>query len=108
MDAAEAILDHQRAEGRSGKHCEEDIAQESGAAKRKAKSATKHRKRDNKKARVEVHAATVGRDGTQHGLQLIVGDDPSVYANKYRRRRAMGAPWVTRSDKRGRGRWRHQ
>ena len=78
MDAAEAILDHQRPEGRSGKHCEEDIAQESGAAKRKAKSATKHRKRDNKRARVEVHAATVGRDGTQHGLQLIVGDDPST------------------------------
>ena len=61
MDAAEAILDHQRSE-RSGKHCEEDKAQEkSGAAKRKAKSATKHRKRDSKRARVEVHAATVGR-----------------------------------------------
>jgi hypothetical protein len=23
-----------------------------------------------------VHAATIGRTGTQHGLQLMVGDDP--------------------------------
>ena len=92
MDTAEAILAHQRPEGRSGKHCEEDNAQEkSGAAKRKAKSATKHRKRDNKRARVEVHAATVGRDGTQHGLQLIVGDDPPTPIN------IVGAvPWEHR------------
>ena len=81
MDAAEAILDHQRSKGRSGKHGEEDVTQESGPAKRKAKSATRHRKRDNKRARVEVHAATVGRYGTQHGLQLIVGDDPSTPIN---------------------------
>ncbi len=91
MDAAEAMVDHQQPEGRSGKHCEEDIAQESGAAKRKARSASKHRKRDNKRARVEVHAATVGRDGTQHGLQLIVGNDPPTPIN------IVGAvPWEHR------------
>ena len=83
MDAAEASLDHQRSEGRSGKHCEEDKAQEkSGAAKRKAKSATRHRKRDSKRARVEVYAATVGRgDETQLGLHLIVGGDPPTPIN---------------------------
>ena len=106
IDAAEAILDHQRPEGCSGKYCEEDIAQESGAAKRKAKSATKHRKRDNKRARVEVHAATDGRDGTQHGLQLIVGNDPPRQIN------IVGAvPWEHRGllgQTRGGGRWRHQ
>ena len=92
MDAAEAIVDHQRSEDRSGgKHGEKEVTQESGEAKRKTKSVTRHRKRDNKRARVKVNAATVGRYETQHGLQLIVGDDPSTPIN------IVGAvPWEHR------------
>ena len=76
--AAESIVDQQRAEDRSGKNGEEDVTQESGAVKRRKTTASRHRMRDNKRARVELNAATVGRYETQSGLQIIVGDDPST------------------------------
>ena len=77
MDAAEAIVDHQRSEDRSGgKHGEKEGTQESGAVKRGKTTAYRNRMRENKRARVELNTATVGRYETQHGLQIIVGDDP--------------------------------
>ena len=81
MDATDAIVDHQRAEDRSssssgGKHGEKEGTQESGAVKRRKTTAYRNRMRENKRARVELNTATVGRYETQHGLQIIVGDDP--------------------------------
>ena len=105
MDAAEAIVDHQRSEDRSGgKHGEKEGTQESGAVKRRKTTASRHRMRDNNRARVELNAATVGRYETQHGLQIIVGDDPSMPIS------IVGAvPWeYRRSDKWEKGRWRQQ
>jgi len=78
LETAEAILDQQRAEYRSGKLGEEDVTQKNGAAKRKAKTVNRHRQRDSKRARVDVNAATVGRYETSNGLRLIVGEDPST------------------------------
>ena len=79
MDTMGASIDrHQQIEGLSdAKHG----AQDSGVAKRKAKLYTKHRRRNNKRAREEVNTATIGRYEIQRELQLVVGDGTSTPTN---------------------------
>ena len=90
MDTAEEILDRQRSEDLRGKRGAEDEMQDSGVVKRKAKLEARHRARNNKRAREELNAATIGRYGIQHRLQLIVDDSTSTPRN------ASAVPWEHR------------
>ncbi len=86
----EAILDRQRSEDLRGRRGAEDERRDSGVAKRKSKLDARHRARNNKRAREEVNAATIGRDGTQQRLQFIVGDSASTPRN------VSAVPWEHR------------
>jgi len=70
----EATVERQRSEDLRGRRVAEDEMRDSGVAKRKSKLDARHRARNNKRARGEVNAATIGRYGTQQSTEFGIRD----------------------------------